>query len=273
FTPPGVHPTGVGGGGGGGNRTAAKVAGGGRYRDYRTDEVIGVRQFQVALRRLRRLTSRQDEPPDELDVDGTIDATAQNAGRLQLAWRHSRRNDIKLLALFDVGGSMDPYVELCNRLFSALHQSTHLKAFKTYYFHNCVYEHLYLDARLERKRSHRTADVLRHHDRTWRLVLVGDASMAPSELLERDGIIFWGQSNSEPGIVWLERLARHFDRSAWLNPMPIQRWPSLYGTVQRIAEVFPMFELTLDGLDRAIDHLTGRRRVEPLPPSGVYRGR
>ncbi|MCX6363355.1 MAG: VWA domain-containing protein, partial [Actinobacteria bacterium] len=141
----GFHPGGIRVGGESRNRSAVKVAGERRYRGYRTDQEVGVRQFELALRRLRQLSSRNAGVADELDLDETIEETAANAGRLSLVWRKSRKNAVKVLLLMDVGGSMHPYIRLCSQLFSAVNRSSHFKDLRFYYFHNCVYDWLYLD--------------------------------------------------------------------------------------------------------------------------------
>jgi hypothetical protein len=243
------------------NRSAVKVAGERRYRGYRTDQEVGVRQFELALRRLRRLSSRTEGVPDELDLDETIEQTAGNAGRLSLVWRKSRRNAVRVLLLMDVGGSMHPYVRLCSQLFSAVDRSSHFRELHTYYFHNCVYDWLYLDTSCSTGNAVSTTRVLQEAPGDTKLILVGDAAMAPSELLSRHGIIWWGYGNEEPGIEWLRRLRRHFDHSVWLNTIPERDWEHAYGsvTIGKVREVFPMFELTVDGLTAATRALLVRR--------------
>ena len=256
----GHHPGGIRVGGQSRRRSAVKVAGERRYRGYRTDQEVGVRQFELALRRLRRLSSRHAGVADELDLDATIEATAGHAGRLSLVWRKSRKNAVKVLLLMDVGGSMHPYIRLCGQLFSAVDRSTHFKALRTYYFHNCIYDWLYLDTSCSMSNAISTRRVLQELPGDYKLIVVGDAAMAPSELLSRDGIIWWGVGNDEPGIEWLRRLRRHFGHSVWLNTIPQPDWRSTYGsvTIGKVREVFPMFELTVDGLGGATKALMVR---------------
>jgi uncharacterized protein len=253
----GFHPGGIRVGGESARRSAVKVAGERRYRGYRTDQEVGVRQFELALRRLRQLTSRNEGVPDELDLDETVEETADNAGRLSLVWRKSRKNSVKVLLLMDVGGSMHPYVRLCSQLFSAVNRSSHFKELRTYYFHNCVYDWLYADTSCNMSDAVSTTRVMQELPGDTKLIVVGDAAMAPSELLSRDGIIWWGMSNDEPGIEWLHRLRHHFDHSVWLNTIPESDWERTYGTVtiRKVHEVFPMFELTVDGLTAATKRL------------------
>lgn len=256
----GFHPGGIRVGGESRGRSAVKVAGERRYRGYRTDQEVGVRQFELALRRLRQLSSRNEGVPDELDLDETIEETAGNAGRLSLVWRKSRKNAVKVLLLMDIGGSMHPYIRLCSQLFSAVDRSTHFKALRTYYFHNCVYDWLYTSTRMTSSEAVSTRRVLQELPSDYKLILVGDAAMAPSELMARDGIIWWGYGNDEPGIEWLKRLRRHFDHSVWLNTIPEADWDHAYGsvTIRKVREVFPMFELTVDGLTAATRKLMVR---------------
>ena len=173
--------------------------------------------------------------------------------------RPPRKNRVKLLLLLDVGGSMDPFSTLCERLFSAAHQSSHFAQLKTYFFHNCVYDKLYTD--FSTGEGLRTADVLGQIDQTWTVIFVGDAWMSPHELAF-DGNFFSMAQAKTPGIEQLRRFARKAKASAWLNPEPPRIWNA--PSVKEIRRVFPMFELTLDGLDRAVDHLRGARPVEPL---------
>ncbi len=176
----GVRPGGLRLGGAGLNRSAVKVAEERRYQGYRTDATVGVRQFEVALRRLRRLSSRHAGPLDELDLDGTIQSTADHAGALTLEWRRPRRNTLRVALLMDAGGSMHAHLRLCSQLFTAVNRQSHFKELRFYYFHNCVYDHLYLDPTCHPRNSALTAQVLRELDPETKLVVVGDAAMAPS---------------------------------------------------------------------------------------------
>jgi hypothetical protein len=155
---------------------------------------------------------------------------------------------------------MDPYVQLCSRLFTAVNNQTHFKDLRSYYFHNCVYDHVYSDPLMSDASAVATTHLLHELPGDYRLILVGDAAMAPSELTARYGIIWWGQANQEPGIEWLQRLRRHFSHSVWLNTIPASQWEHAYGstTIRRIGEVFPMHELTVDGLAAAVKALMVR---------------
>lgn len=257
----GMRPGGIRIGGESMSSTAVKVAAERRYKGYRTDATVGVRQFETALRRLRQLSTRNDGPLDELDLEATIDATADHAGALHLEWRRPRRNQTRVLLLMDAGGSMHAHIAACSRLFTALDRATHLKDLRRYYFHNCVYDQLYLDPTCHPRNSVPTARVLQELSRDYKLVMVGDACMAPSELLEPNGIIWWSMANEEPGIDWLQRLARHFHRAVWLNPVHERSWGTIYGrdSIGLVRTAFPMFELTVDGLSEAVRSLMVRR--------------
>ena len=256
----GYHPAGLRIGGESVNRSAVKVAAERQYREFRDDEITGVRQFEVALRKLRQFTSRSEGPMDELDLDGTIDDTCKNAGRLKLVWTRPRRNTLKIVILMDSGGSMNPYMRICSRLFTAANRATHFKDMRFYFFHNCVYDHLYTSPVLVKRHALRTEEVLCGLNPDYRLIVIGDASMAPSELTMAGGAIDWTADNSEPGIAWLERLVRRFPFAAWLNPIPAEYWERTEGyyTLGLVRKLFPMFELTPEGLEQAVKKLKAR---------------
>ena len=257
----GFHPGGVRIGGASYGRSAVKVAAERNYVEYRSDETIGIRQFEMALRKLRQFSTRLDGPKDELDIDGTIDETSRNAGTLKLVWTRPRKNTVKLIVLMDIGGSMHQHAKICSQLFSAVHKATHFKDIRFYYFHNCIYDFVYEDSDGYIRETIKTTDMMKMFDSDYKVILVGDASMAPSELMMQNGIIYWDKSNDEPGITWLKRIARKFPYSVWLNPIQEKRWDTTHGfyTIQMIREVFPMFELTLEGIDRAVKKLMVRK--------------
>jgi len=244
----GRNPTGMQVGGGGA-RTAMAVAGERMYREYRRDIVLDVRQIDVALRGLRRLG--REGAQDELDLDETIDKTCRNAGDIDIVFRPPRRNRVKVVLLMDVGGSMDPHAELVSRLFTAASRTGRFAKFRSYYFHNCVYNSIYEDA--EFRRPVPVADLLSHSDRDEKLVVVGDALMHPAELLDPGGSMYLYSQNRASGIEWLRRLAAHFRRAAWLNPEPERFWPGT--TIEVIANVIGMWPLTLDGLAASVRYL------------------
>jgi uncharacterized protein with von Willebrand factor type A (vWA) domain len=258
----GYHPGGIRLGGESQNRSAVKVAAERRFYEFRDDETLDTRQFQMALRKLRQFTTRLEGAKTELDLDETIEATGKNAGRLELVWTRPRQNAIKVLLLMDSGGSMLSYSQLCNQLFMAVNRSTHFKDLQIFYFHNCIYDWLYLDPSCRQSESIKTTYVLNSLDSDYRVILVGDASMAPSELVRVGGIIDWGLYNEEPGLTWLQRLRRHFEYAVWLNPIPARYWKWAEGayTIKQIREVFPMHELTVQGLDQAVKALMARKQ-------------
>lgn len=245
----GINPTGVRVGGQGGGRTAMQVASQRRFRNLRSDLTLDVRQISMALRRLRKL--RRDGRPDELDLDGTIDATARNAGDLELIFRSERKNTVKLLLLMDVGGSMTPYTRISERVFSAAHSAAHFKRFKHFFFHNCVYERMFDD--MWKWRGPSSEEILESVDESWLCIIVGDAAMGPHELTAKGGSIDYFHQNDVTGLRWLERIRARIPRSVWLNPEPKNYWGLASTAI--IRRVFPMFPLTLDGLDDAVQHL------------------
>jgi uncharacterized protein with von Willebrand factor type A (vWA) domain len=244
----GENPTGMRVGGGGG-RSALAVADQRLFREYRRDVVLDVRQIDVALRGLRRLG--RDGAEEELDLDETVDETCRNAGELEIVFRPPRRNRVKVLLLMDVGGSMDPHAELVSRLFTAASRSGRFAKFRSFYFHNCVYNSVYEDALF--KKGLTTADLLNGSDRDEKLVIVGDALMHPGELLDPGGSLYYSTQTRASGIEWLRRLAHHFRSAAWLNPEPERFWTGT--TIEVIASVLAMWPLTLDGLAAAVRYL------------------
>lgn len=250
----GMHPTGIRIGGQGGGRSALAVADARRFRSYRKDRVLDVRQIAAALRRLR--TMRRVGRDEELDIDETVDATARSCGDLEVIMRPPRRNDLRVILMMDVGGSMDPHARLMERLFSAAHQGGAFRELRSFYFHNCVYGRVYRDAQFTEPVS--TAELLRTMDDRWRLILVGDAYMHPGELELSSGD-WWQASRGPAGITWLARLAKNFPRAAWLNPEPKKIWRA--PTIQAIGSIFPMFPLTLEGLEELVAHM--RRPPDP----------
>ncbi len=242
----GYHPGGIRVGGPGKNRSAVQIAQARRFRNLRTDRVLDTRQIAVALRKLRRLERRGRA--EELDLEATVDATARNFGDIDLIFRPPRENQVRLLLLMDVGGSMNPYSELTSRLFSAAHRARHFRRFEALYFHNCPYETLYTD--MYRQKGKPTEEVLAEVDSRWCCLIVGDAAMAPEELMQPGGSISYYHLNAEPGIDWLRRIKGQVPRAAWLNPDRPDWWGSY--TTRKIGELFPMFPLTLDGLSEAV---------------------
>ncbi len=245
----GKNPAGIRVGGEGGQRSAIQVAEDRRFQNYRHDRTLDIRQTQMALKKLRYLQRIGTE--EELDLEETIDETCRNGGEIELVFSPPRKNNSKVLLLMDAGGSMLPYTNVMEQLFSAAHQMTHFKDFQHYYFHNCIYEQIYTDIRMNKKTS--VQALLRTLDADYKVILVGDAYMAPEELVEPGGAIYYYHNNSTPGIEWLRRIEAHFKSCIWLNPIPSRNWnrPS----IELVRKVFPMYELTLDGLDQGTKYL------------------
>ncbi|MFZ4603904.1 MAG: vWA domain-containing protein [Caulobacterales bacterium] len=223
-------------------------------REYKNldDQVeLGTRNIKVAMRRLRKFA--RNGQPNELDLDGTIRATARQ-GYLDILMRPERRNTIKVLLFFDVGGSMDPYVKLCEELFSAA--KTEFKHMEYFYFHNCLYETVWKDNRRRNTEKTNTWEVLHKYPHDYKVLFVGDATMSPYEVTYPGGSVeHW---NEEPGAMWLKRVADIYERVAWLNPTPRQHWdhtPSI-GLVREVIGQQRMFPLTLEGLDGAMRELS-----------------
>jgi uncharacterized protein with von Willebrand factor type A (vWA) domain len=233
-----------------------KVAEERRFKDYRTDQALDLRQMRVALRRLRQLV--RTGAATELDLDETIDETCRNAGEIELVFRPEKRNDVRLLLLMDVGGTMDPFYEPVSRLLTALHQERGLRDFQAWYFHNCPYDLLGRDARLLRKGAIPTGDLLRKLNSNWKVMIVGDAAMHPAELLESYGNIDPRKMTRTRGIDWLHRIDDHFQRVVWLNPELPDIWDE-YETVRLIRRIFPMFHLSTEGIGDAVRALVGGR--------------
>lgn len=237
-------------GGEGGRRSAVKVASERAYREYRDDVVLDTRQLGLALRKLRAFA--RDGRQDELDLDTTIDRTAKNLGELEVALRAPRKSNTRVILMMDVGGSMDPYAQLVSRLFTAAKKATHFKELRTYYFHNCVYGRVYANANFRDPMP--VSRLMTETDRRYKLIVVGDALMAPWELMSTAG---WTDDEGLEGVVWLMRLREHFASSAWLNPEQPSGWWQT--TIDVVRKVFPMYPLTLEGLGDAVNTLTRAR--------------
>lgn len=250
----GYHPGGIRAGGESWMQSAAKVAEERRFRNYRNDIILDVRQTKMALKKLREL--KREGAQEELDIDETIDKTAKEGGEIELVFNRSRENSVRIILLMDTGGSMLPYTELCEKLFSAATQTDHFKEFRYYFFHNCIYQDIYED--IANYKRVPTEKLFSLFNKNYKLILVGDARMAYSELFDINGCIDYFSTNDKPGLEWLARLKDHFPHSVWLNPTHRNFWG--HYTVDTIGKVFPMFELTIDGLKDAIKALTSKTK-------------
>jgi len=252
----GEHPTGMRVGGRSQRRSAMKVAEDRHFRDYRTDSTLDLRSTKLALKRLRQLT--RSGPHDQLAIGRSVDRTCRNGGDIEVVFGQQKRNDVRLLLLMDVGGTMDPYVEPMSRLLTALHEERGLRDFKAYYFHNCIYEALGRTARIHIDDPVPTGDVLRLLGERWKVMIVGDAAMHPAELTSPRGNINPRYESDTPGIEWLLRIQKHFDRTVWLNPDPKSHW-NRSRTCTVIQRLFPMFHLSVDGIADAVSALVGSK--------------
>ena len=234
----------------GGSRSAVKVWDERDFRNLDGDVEINTRNMKLALRRLRRFA--REGVPEELDLDGTISGTARNAGLLDIRLQAERRNRVKVLLFLDVGGSMDPHVQVCEELFSAA--KAEFRHLETFYFHNCIYGNVWRNNARRRTERFDTLELLRTYGPDWRVILVGDAAMSPYELTQAGGSVEY--TNDEPGLAWLTRIFGHFRRVAWLNPEPPRSWEYTRSTQMVLQALGPrMFPMTLDGLAQATDVL------------------
>lgn len=232
------------------NRRAVKVWDRREFANLDDSIGLGTRNVKLALRRLRRF-ARQGAA-EQLDLDGTIDSTARRAGLLDIRMIPERHNAVKVLLFLDVGGSMDDHVRICEELFSAARSE--FKHLEYFYFHNFVYESVWKDNRRRHTERTRTSEVMRTYGHDYKLVIVGDATMSPYEIVQPGGSIeHW---NEEAGSAWMRRLLANYPRHVWLNPEPRDRW-EWTPSVKITRELFEdrMFPLTLDGLDRAMKSL------------------
>ena len=255
----GWHPNGIRVGGQSRHRTAMMVAGERKYRDFRKDNTLDVRQFQTAFRTLRQLSAQSDTTEREVDVDGTIHDTCDHAGTLHIRWKKPRKNAVKVLLLMDSGGSMDYYAGLCSQLFQAATKSNHFKELHTYYFHNCIYDTLYSEPTLWYQDSVATDWVLQQYDSSYKVIIVGDAAMNPYELRERR--YNWGEGTYGPsGLEWLDKFRTQYPHLIWLNPEPMPASPSYWGqTHYQLGQIFPMYDLSAEGLETGMKRLMVRK--------------
>ena len=243
----GENPEGIRIGGEGGKRSAVKVWESRAYRDYDSERELGTRNIKVALRRLRKFAREGAE--EELALDDTIRATANNAGYLDIKMQPERKNNIKVLMLLDVGGTMDDHIARTEELFSA--SKTEFKNMEFYYFHNCVYDYLWKNNRRRHAERFPTWDILRKYTPDTKLIFVGDATMSPYEILQPGGSVEY--NNEEAGAEWLQRFTRQFPKFVWLNPEPEGLW-QYRQSIAVIRQIMNnrMFPLTIEGLERGM---------------------
>jgi uncharacterized protein with von Willebrand factor type A (vWA) domain len=248
----GVHPGGLRVGGESSNKSAVKVANERRYKDYSVHGVLTKNSIGEALKRLRNLVPQGVK--DQLNIDATIYQTLKNGGEIELVFDRGIVDRLKIILAIDNGGwSMEPHVDLVQTLFS--YAKSQFKDLKTYFFHNTIYDLLWQDpARYKRAVQIKDFDKL---DPDTRLIIVGDASMAPYELMSTDGSIYAFERSGRPSVEQLKFLSGYFHRAIWLNPIPAEHWPYTH-SIKIIQSIFPMFELSLDGLEKGVQHLMSR---------------
>ncbi len=247
----GYHPEGIRIGGESRNKKAVKVWEKRNFKNLDDSIELGTRNIKVALRKLRKFA--RTGAAEELDLDDTIRSTAHNAGLLDLKMVPERHNAVKVLLFFDVGGSMDPYVQICEELFSACR--TEFKHLEYFYFHNFIYEQLWKDNFRRLTETTSTLDLLHTYSRDYKVIFIGDASMAPYEIASQYGSV--EHMNEEPGYLWMQRLMQAFDKVIWLNPTPEHYWnhTQTIGMTRELVENH-MYPLTLEGLERGIGFLS-----------------
>jgi uncharacterized protein with von Willebrand factor type A (vWA) domain len=247
----GYNPQGIRIGGKGGNRSAVKVWDQRSYRDYDDTQELGTRNIKVALRRLRRFA--REGSAEELDLDGTIHKTAANAGFLDILMRPERHNNVKVLLLMDVGGTMDDHIARVEELFSAA--KAEFKHLEFYYFHNCVYDFMWRNNKRRYAEKFETWDIIRKYNKDYKLIFIGDATMSPYEIVQPGGSVEY--NNEEAGAEWLQRLIHAFPKFAWINPEPQGVWEyrQSIAIIQQIVSN-RMYPLTLKGLEEAMRMLS-----------------
>ncbi len=247
----GVNPAGVRIGGKGGGKSAVKVWEQRGYRDYDDARELGTRNIKVALRRLRRFA--REGALDEFALDDTIQATAANAGLLDIRMRAERHNKVKVLLLMDVGGTMDEHIHRVEELFSAA--KAEFKHMEFFYFHNCVYDHVWKNNRRRHAERTPTWDLIHKFNRDYKLIFVGDATMSPYEILQPGGSVEY--MNEEAGAVWMDRLTQHFGKHVWINPEPQGVWGYRQSIELMQGLVHGrMHAMTLAGLEAAMRELS-----------------
>ncbi len=242
----GYHPGGMRVGGVSRNKSAVKVAMDRRYRDYSQEGPLTQSQMGEALKRLRNMVPVG--PKDRINIDKTIYQTVKNAGEIEIVFDRSIKDRLKVILVIDNGGwSMEPYVDVVQTLFN--YTRAQFKDLRIFFFHNTIYKYFWEDP--QRYYKPYPVDELVRLDPETRFIIVGDASMAPYELSARDGSIYFEGRSGKPSIERLHFIADTFPHSVWLNPVSAYEWKYTY-TIGAIRQIFPMFELTLDGLGKAV---------------------
>ena len=247
----GYNPAGIRVGGEGRNRSAVKVWEKRDFKNLDDSTDLSPRNLKVALRRLRQFA--REGAADTLDLDGTIRSTANNAGLLDIKMEAERHNAVKVLLFFDVGGSMDDYIKLCETLFTAARSE--FKHLEYFYFHNCLYESVWQDNNRRQNQRILVQDVLNRYGKDYKVIFVGDAAMSPWEIMAPGGSV--EHYNEETGQVCLQRLINNFDKTVWINPTQLEHWEftESIGMIRQIVED-KMYPLTAKGLEEAMTELS-----------------
>lgn len=251
FGQQGYHPEGMRVGPNGGNRKAVKVWDKREFKNLDDRVELGTRNIKIALRRLRKFA--RTGASEELDVDKTIGSTAKNAGLLDIHMKPERHNAVKVLLFLDVGGSMDPFIQTCEELFSAAR--TEFKHLEYYYFHNFIYDYVWDNNVRRHEKRMSTMDILHKYGRDYKIIFIGDAAMSPYEVVSVGGSVeYW---NEEPGQYWFRQIKDTFDKVIWLNPVPEDHWSYTQSTeiIRQLAED-KMYPLTIEGIEEGMRYLS-----------------
>jgi hypothetical protein len=235
------------------HRRAIKVWDQRSFQDLSDQEELNTRNFKLVLKRLRNLVRKGVD--EELDINKTIKKTTKNAGFLDIQMVPKKKNDLNLILLMDIGGSMDDHVEICSQLFSAAKYE--FKHLEFYYFHNCLYDYVWKKNIRRHEERTKTVDLLRKFGSDYKVLVIGDAAMSPYEIAYAGGSVEY--HNEEAGAVWLNRLFDHFKKTAWINPIPEEHW-SYYESTTMIKQIFKdkMYPMTVEGLQNGIDFLKNK---------------
>lgn len=219
------------------------------FKNLREDVYLDTRNTGIALKKLRNFQNIGCE--EEVDMEATIDKTAQNYGDIEIIFRRERKNNVKLLLLIDNGGSMEPYRDRVESLFSVAKHLRYFKDFRYFYFHNCIYDSIYTDTELWK--SIPTARIFKEFNADWKVIFIGDALMSPYELYNSYQFIYRYERKGKEGYEWLKSFRRHFRHAVWLNPITGLQWQ--HQTLKTIQKLFPMFPLTVEGIEKGVKQL------------------
>lgn len=219
------------------------------FKNLREDILIDTHTIGLALKKLRHFKDIGDD--DEVDINATIEKTAQNFGDIELVFTKERKNNVKLLLMIDEGGSMEPHQECVEKLFSIAKNLNYFKEFNYFYFHNCVYDFIYQD--IEKEKKIPTERLFKDYNPEWKVIIIGDALMSPYELHNSWQMIYRYEKKGKTGFEWLKLIKRHFKNVIWLNPIPLIQWQ--HQTVKAIGEIFNMYPLTIAGIEEGVKEL------------------